>query len=458
MLGGCALSVVALLTIFNTGESSSPLGAGKGGPDESFSALDGTTAVDSLQMELFGTRVAPEGSRCVIGRNETFYDIMQARGAPHEDIMALVKACRSYRDLGKVKLGDEFLVVQDADGGLRRISFDLDLESYLVFEREGDGFEVLERNYPVERRLAGVSGTIRSSLYASLQDAGAPLSLASKMNDILGWEIDFQRDLREGDTFRIIYEEIWKEGAFVRTGPILALECVNRQQPHRAFRFTDADDRPGYYDPEGANLQKQLLRAPLEYSRISSGFSWRRFHPVLKRYMPHMGVDYAAPVGTPVRAAGDGQIVEAGRKQGNGRYLKIRHTNSAYESYYLHLYQYARGIRKGVTVRQGQVIGYVGASGWATGPHLDFRIKKDGVFVDPRRVKLPPAEPVSDTARPAFALLVDRYARTLDAMSENSLPHALRLTPATPRITLWEPPPSGNRASTVSTETTSGES
>ncbi len=449
--------MVAGLSIFTPVSPPFPLWLGKGGPDESFPVAE-QASPDSLPAEVTGIRAVPEGAEFVIGRNETFYDALRLRGAPHEDIMALVNACKPYRDLRKVRRGERFLLIQDEDGGLRRLSFDLDIESYLVFEREGDGFEVLERNYPVEYRISGISGKIQESLYASLKTAGAPLSLAPKINDILGWEIDFHRDLRAGDTYRIVYEEIWKDGEFVRTGPILALEFVNRNHAHRAFHFTDADDRPGYYDADGRNLQKQLLRAPLEYSRISSGFSWRRLHPVLKRYMPHMGVDYAAPVGTPVRAAGDGRVVEAGRKQGNGRYLKIRHTNGSYESYYLHLSHYHKGIRQGSSVKQGQVIGYVGATGWTTGPHLDFRIKRDGVFVNPRKVKLPPAEPIAEDLWPSFALLADRYGRTLDSLPLECASHPLQLAPATPRITLWQPVPAEASRQTAENDAKGGES
>jgi len=163
-------------------------------------------------------------------------------------------------------------------------------------------------------------------------------------------------------------------------------------------------------------LQKQLLRAPVEYSRISSDFSYRRFHPVLKRWMPHLGVDYAAPLGTPIRAAGDGVIVAARKKKGNGRYVQIRHTNREYETFYLHLSGYAQGVREGATVRQGQIIGYVGASGYATGPHLDYRVKQSGSFVNPRQLKLPPAAPVAGDQLARFQALGEQYAVALDAV------------------------------------------
>ncbi len=329
-----------------------------------------------------------------IRTGETLYDALAARDIAHGDIMALVKACKGFRDLTKVRTGERFRIHTAPDGGLRSFGFDLDIESYVDWVREGDTYVRHDGAYPVERLHKGISGTIDLSLYASLQDLGAPLALAAKLNDILGWDVDFSRDLRQGDTFRILYDEVWKDGEVVRTGAITAVEFVNRGKTRRAYLFTDADGKPGYYDPQGGNLQKQLMRAPLEYSRVSSKFSYKRFHPVLKRWMPHLGVDYAAPIGTPVRAGGDGTIVTAATKKGNGRYVHIRHNNREYETYYLHLSRFGKGIRKGVKVSQGEIIGYVGATGYATGPHLDYRVKRSGRFVDPRRLKLPAAAPV----------------------------------------------------------------
>jgi murein DD-endopeptidase MepM/ murein hydrolase activator NlpD len=275
--------------------------------------------------------------------------------------------------------------------------------------REDGTWEQEMGAYPVERRTVGVHGTIETSLYASLQAAGAPLNLAAKINDVLGWDLDFSRDPRRGDRFRIVYEEVYKDGAFVRTGPILACEYTGGGRDLAAYRYTLRDGKTGYYDREGQNLQKQLMRAPVSYSRISSGFSYNRLHPVLKRRMPHLGVDYAAPIGTPVWAAGDGVIVERGRKRGNGRYVRIRHTNREYQTYYLHFSRFARGMTEGTPVQQGDVIGYVGASGYATGPHLDFRVKKSGRFVNPRTLQLPPAAPVPAEEQPSFLALRTGY-------------------------------------------------
>lgn len=350
----------------------------------------------------------------VIQRNQTFYEALAALDIAHGDIMALVRDVKEFRDLRKVRAGERFAVVFDTREELRSFGFDLDLESWVRYDRDEEGrFEQVLGAYPVEHRTVGISGTIETSLYEALQESGAPLNLAAKMNDVLGWDLDFSRDPRRGDRFRIVYEEIHKDGELVRTGPILACRYDNAGRELAAYRYTLQNDRTGYYDADGNNLQKQLMRAPLNYSRISSNFSHRRLHPVLKRYMPHHGVDYAAPIGTPVYAAGDGVVVEKGRKKGNGRYVRIRHTNREYETYYLHFSRFAHGVNQGTRVRQGDVIGYVGASGYATGPHLDFRVKRSGRFVNPRTLELPPAAPVPDDQVVSFRALRFAYDEAL---------------------------------------------
>lgn len=446
------------ITSLNSAERSSQQEYGMGGPEEPPLAIamtsDGLPPAGSIDLDRdwsFGSYVVqspgpglatgelgpvyrpdhgPQEMR--IGRGMTFYESLAARGVGHEDIMTLVDACKSFRNLRNVRTGELFRIHITPDGGLRSLGFDMDNESYVTWRRESDTYIREDGNYPVEYRLKGVTGTIETSLYESLQKMGAPLTLAPKMNDILGWDIDFNRDLRKGDTFRILYDEVWKEDELVRTGSIKALEIVNRGKVKRAVRFTSDGGRPGYFDPDGNNMQKQLMRAPLEYSRISSNYSLRRFHPVLKRWMPHLGVDYAAPLGTPVRAGGDGVVLAATSKKGNGNYIQIRHTNREYETFYLHLSRYAKGIKKGTRVSQGQIIGYVGATGYATGPHLDYRVKRNGTFVNPRKLKLPAAAPVAKTLRPHFDSLAGIYASALEEIPAGkpvSVPPIMVLAP-----------------------------
>ncbi len=442
--GGLAVMAIAGAVLFVWGvgvsnpDSDEPMAQnGMGGPAElplsSVLALNSQDLHGSFLKSLSSTVKPTEElgplyqsgngpSEMIIQRGETFYDALAAQDVGHEDIMTLVQACKSFRNLRNVRIGEVFRLEVREDGGLEALGFDLDEESYVTFVRDGDSYERVDGTYPVQYHLKAICGTIENSLYASLQKLHAPLALAPKMNDILGWDLDFNRDLRKGDTFRILYEEVHKEGEVVRTGSILGVEIINRGKARQAFQFTTADGRTHYYNAEGLNLQKQLSRAPLQYSRVSSKFSYRRFHPVLKKWMPHLGVDYAAPLGTPVRAGGDGVVVACTSKKGNGRYIQIRHTNAEYETYYLHLSRYAKGIRKGSKVDQGQLIGYVGATGYATGPHLDYRVKRNGKFVNPRSLKLPAAAPVDAGLMKSFQSQTKVYLSVLEGLELGGQP------------------------------------
>jgi len=366
-----------------------------------------------------------------LGRTETFYEAMRNADVGHSDIMSVVKACKPYRNLSKVRKGDTFEIALDENEVLHQLRFDLDdQESYILFQREDPGaFTPLELTYPVVHSTVAVSGTVKTSIFESLKDLGAPSVLAAKMNDLLGWDIDFRLDVRKGDSYRIIYEEIRRDGEFVRTGPIIAVEFINCGKRHTGYRFECEENKVSYFNQDGESLEKQLMRAPLSYSRISSSFSYRRFHPVHKRYMPHLGIDYAAPVGTPVYAAGSGIIYAASRNKNNGKYIKIRHSNSSYQTFYLHLSRFAKGIKKGRKVNQGQIIGYVGATGVATGPHLDYRVKKDGKFVNPRSLKLPAADPVASEKLANFKAHIMLYCYCLANLEEVSEPHVVTIAP-----------------------------
>jgi murein DD-endopeptidase MepM/ murein hydrolase activator NlpD len=211
--------------------------------------------------------------------------------------------------------------------------------------------------------------------------------LALQLSDIFAWDIDFSTDLRNGDTFKIVVEGFYLDGEFKKYGDILSAEFFNNGEVYRAYRF-EYNGGADYYDADGKSLRRSFLKAPLNFRRISSGFSKRRLHPILKIFRPHLGVDYAAPTGTPVSTVGDGTVIFAGYKGQNGKIVAIKHVNG-YRTYYGHLSKIQRGIRRGTKVKQGQVIGYVGATGLATGPHLDYRIKVNNRFVNPLMLKLP---------------------------------------------------------------------
>ena len=220
-------------------------------------------------------------------------------------------------------------------------------------------------------------------------EAGAPGMLAYRLGDVLQWDLDFTRDLRVGDAFKIVFERVVIEGRSERIGNVLAVSYTNRGELIEAFRFEDL----GYYDADGRPLRKQFLRSPLAFSRVTSRFSSRRFHPVLKVHRPHYGVDYGAPVGTPVRVTANGTVVSAGWSKGGGNVVKVRHPNGFVTSY-LHLSKFASIAKRGGRVTQGQVVGFVGSTGLATGPHLDYRVQQSGRYLDPLSLKSEPAPPL----------------------------------------------------------------
>lgn len=336
-----------------------------------------------------------------IQRNESFYLALQRFDLSHETIMGIVGACEPHTNLKKVKRGDSFELALE-EGRFAALRFELDPERYLVVKADEDATLTAELGaYPTERILRGLRGTIETNLFDALREQGAGPLLADQLADVLGWEIDFFRDLRVGDEFVVLYEEHVYEGRKVRDDRILAAYFFNQGRKHEAYVFENSFGLPSYYDGEGMSLERQFLRAPLKFSRISSGFTRRRLHPVLKRYAPHYGVDYVAPTGTPVLATADGVVTYREYRRGNGKYVGVRH-GQGYESFYLHLSGYAKGLRVGSRVKQGQVIGYVGSTGWATAAHLDYRIKKHGQWVNPRKLKLPPADPVSPEHREEF--------------------------------------------------------
>ena len=254
---------------------------------------------------------------------------------------------------------------------------------------------------PLEMRMRTVRGVIDSSLFEAVAAAGAHDQTAVALADIFGWDIDFVLDVRQGDAFVVTYPEIYRDGVYVRDGPIQAAEFVNNGRDFRAVRYTDPDGGSHYYTPEGKSLHKAFLRTPVEFTRVSSRFNSARYHPILNLIRAHKGVDYAAPMGTPVRAAGDGRIRFAGRKGGYGNVVEIEHSSSVV-TVYGHLSRFARGTRVGAHVTQGVVIAYVGMTGLATGPHLHYEYRVNGVFKNPQTVALPGASPIEARWREDF--------------------------------------------------------
>lgn len=314
--------------------------------------------------------------------------------------------------LKRIYPGSEIRLLLDADGRLHALSYDIGEARTLHIERKDGRFTASTVERALETRVAQASGTIRDSLFMAANRAGLSDGLIMEMVRIFGWDIDFSLDIRQDDRFSVVYEEVYLEGDKLRDGRILAAEFVNRDKVFRAVRYTDAQGRADYYSPDGKSMRKAFLRSPVDYTRVSSRFSTGRMHPVLNRIRAHKGVDYAAPTGTPVRSTGDGRVLSKGPNGGYGNTVIIQH-GSRYSTLYAHLSGFARGLKQGDRVSQGQIIGYVGSTGLATGPHLHYEFRVDEVHRDPLKVQFPNAAPVGekhmadflDRARPLLAQL-----------------------------------------------------
>lgn len=294
------------------------------------------------------------------------------------------------RGLKKIRPGDRFDFLTADDGELRRMRYALDESRYLLVHQMGGELIAETQLREIAREISEAEGVIESSLFMAGKKAGLSDAMIMKLANIFGWDIDFVLDIREGDRFMLVFEKIYREGEFLRNGEILAAAFINQGRRFQAVRFKDGEVS-GYFAPDGRNMRKAFLRAPLNFAYISSNFNPRRMHPVLKRLRPHNGIDYHAPTGTPVYAAGDGVVSRSDYSSANGHHVFIKHAGSI-ETKYLHFTR--RAVKRGERVKQGQTIGYVGATGLATGPHLHYEFVVNGVHRDPRTVPLPKVEPL----------------------------------------------------------------
>jgi len=314
----------------------------------------------------------------------------------------MVATANSTYQLKNIRAGQIFKRV-DSDQGID-FYYNVDAEKRLhLHQKPGrtDWQASLEaRKIFTRQRIS--SGTIEGSLFGAAERAGMDQRTTMNLVDIFAWDIDFARDMRSGDTFKVIYEERYDDNGKTLESSILAAQFVNQGRTYQAVRYEQADGKSSYFTPDGKSMRKAYLKAPVKFTRISSRFHLKRKHPILGYTRAHRGVDYAAPSGTPIHAIGDGYIAFKGWKGGYGRFILIRHSNRQHSTAYAHMRRYARGIKKGVHVKQGQVIGYVGMSGLATGPHLHFEFRVHNRAVNPLTVKHPPADPVAKSERPRF--------------------------------------------------------
>jgi murein DD-endopeptidase MepM/ murein hydrolase activator NlpD len=354
-----------------------------------------------------------------IQRGDTIAALLSRLGAEDPEAAEFLRNTRSARTLYQLVPGRTIRALATADGRLLALRYQTGGRVLNVQRREG-GFDLTEEPAEFERRVLMKSGEIRSSLFAATDAAGMSDAVAIQIADIFSTDIDFHRDLRRGDRFTVVYEMLYDQGEPVRSGRLLAAEFVNQGRTLQAVYFDYAEGQGGYYTTDGKNIRKAFLRSPLEFSRISSGFS-NRFHPILKQWRAHKGIDYAAPTGTRVKATGDGIVDFAGRHQGGyGNLVVLRH-QSKYTTWYGHLSGFAKGVRKGARVAQGDVIGYVGATGLATGPHLHYEFRINDVHQNPLRVVLPAAPPINADQKAAFDAATAPLAQRLQFLRDTNL-------------------------------------
>jgi len=331
---------------------------------------------------------------------QTLSDIFKAQGIGADVLHRVLDSQKDASALRYIRPGQEFAFAFDADGALTAFRFDRGDAERVVLRAEGRQFVESVEDRSIERRTHVAHGVVTSSLFYAGEQAGLSDAIVLKLADAFGYDIDFAQDLRVGDSFSVIYDDIYREGERLRDGEIIAATFINQGKRYTAVRYVDGDGKVSYFDEKGRPLRKSFLRTPVEFTRISSLFSTGRKHPILGKMRAHKGVDYAAPTGTPIRAAGDGKIVFRGWKSGYGNFVMIQH-NKSITTAYGHMSRFA-GIKVGDRVRQGQTIGYVGKTGLATGPHLHYEFRVDGKHRNPLTVTLPPPEPLPASQLAAF--------------------------------------------------------
>jgi murein DD-endopeptidase MepM/ murein hydrolase activator NlpD len=358
----------------------------------------------------------------VVVRNDTLDAIFRRMALDTADLAAIRHLPGIRQSLDFLKPGDAIKLTH-SDGEIRELTRKVSETQTLKVVREDAGFAAKMIDNPVETRIRTATAAIDSSLFQAAEAADISDIVALKLANVFAWDIDFVLDIREGDRFTVVYEQVYQDGKYLRDGEVLAAEFVNNGKVYRAVRFVTEAGTASYYTPDGLSMRKAFLRAPVEFTRISSVFNPHRMHPILNRIRGHMGTDYAAPMGTPVHAAGDGRISFAGQRGGYGNAVVLAHSNSV-STLYGHMSRFAKHIRVGTRVQQGDVIGYVGMTGLATGPHLHYEYLVDGVHKDPQTVHLPGAEPLHAEALQTFR------RRTAPLLADLS-PQQAATTPAT---------------------------
>ena len=424
---GIPLIGLTLVSTLNTTtpvapHSSMPMVHAVGGAEVPANEVFDVSTIDSFIADIdIEPEVAPgpeyEELTLIIGRGDTLDSLFRQHHLDLGNLAAISRLDEAGRRFRRLQPGDEFQIIHD-NGSLISMYSVLTLTSALNIERDQSGFtaEIVERPIEIRKRLA--YGVIETSLFESAAAAGLSDKVTMNVAGIFAWDVDFVLDIRIGDNFYVQYEEIWQDGEFVTDGEIIAAEFNNNSRTYQAVRFIDDSGHSDYFTPDGHSVRKAFLRAPLDFARVSSNFNPRRRHPILNRIRAHRGVDYAAPYGTSIKAAGDGKVVFRGTKAGYGNTIIVQHGGNI-TTLYAHMSKFAAKARIGVRVKQGQTIGYVGATGLATASHLHYEYRISGVHRNPRTVQLPQADPIDQkylqrflaTAEPIM-LELEKFKRT----------------------------------------------
>lgn len=346
---------------------------------------------------------------------DSLFAVLSVLGISDAEIFDIMKAAKKVYDLRKIIPGQKIIVfLEEAPQAVGKLLYEIDPFRSLKMERSENGFQVVEEKTPLERGLVSHNGVISDTLYESARRSGVPAGVILDLSDIFAWDVDFSTEIQSGDRFRVVYEVFKNEEKILRTGRVLAAELINQGSAYRAYHFSHDDGKGDYYDDKGRSLRKAFLKSPLRYRYISSGFSTKRLHPVLKVNRPHLGVDYAAPRGTPVMAASNGTVSFVGWNGGHGNTVIIQHRNG-YSTLYGHLSSFGEGIRKGKKVAQGEMIGRVGSTGLSTGPHLHYTLMRNGKPIDPKTADVVRGEPLPKTWEALFNENVEEMNRHLDS-------------------------------------------
>lgn len=405
-----AVTASGLLAIFTPGESD---------------ALINDQVTHSLAVPERNSSAAPtinedSGSdqwhHITVGKGDNLAAIFSRLGIAARQWYDILHSDQQAKQLTRLTPGEQFDIRMDEQKQLQELVYKKSRTFSLNVARIANGFKITPIHKDIETRVQHARAVIQDSLFAAGMKAGLSDSLIMELVGIFGWDIDFAQDIRSNDSFTFIYEEKYLDGEKVGNGNILAAEFTNQGKVYRAVRYTDASGRTDYYTPEGRSMRKAFLRTPVSYSRISSRFGKRR-HPILNRIRAHRGVDYSAPRGTPIKAAGDGKIIYRGRKGGYGNTIVIRHGGN-YSTLYAHMSHYKRGIRSGSHVRQGQVIGYIGSSGLATGPHLHYEFRVHGVHRNPLTIKLPDAQSIDKRYKADYLAYSQGFLAKIDVLNK----------------------------------------